>query len=195
MLKTLFLSENFETYDGSQLAPLRNYLKFGLSGSSCISWIGPCCVRPEFMVDGEDVRSESEIASDSMVHFIAELFHIDLIGAIAFQRLMAEIAREVIYSCGTNTGIFTSEQGRLILREGDDLFWEGRKLSISIATRSAGSCLVHFAVNVVRGGAPIPVSCLEELGVNPSSFAMNFLSRIEQEWDDMWFAYYKVRSF
>ena len=38
--------------------------------------------------------------------------------------------------------------GFLVDRSGDDLFFDGQKLSISIASTSAVSCKVHFGMNV-----------------------------------------------
>lgn len=183
-LATKFLSETHEIYDGHQLAPLWNYLQHGLVGSSCVSWIGPCQVPLEAMVDGEDVRAQSVISGASMVHFIAELFDIELKGAIAFQRLMVTLARDVLEELS----------GQRIVRRGDDLYWQGGKLSISIATRSLQSCLIHFAVNVTRAGTPVVTSSLADLGVQPSPFAEQLLRLVQAEWDDLLFSYYKVRT-
>ena len=70
-MKSLFIKENFK-YDGSQLRSLFAYLNYGLLGDSIVSWIGPCNVDFDHMVDGEDLLQKSEIRSDNMVHFIIE---------------------------------------------------------------------------------------------------------------------------
>jgi hypothetical protein len=42
------------------------FQKFGVKGSSIVSWIGPMNIRPDELIDYEDVGLE--IKSDEMVH-------------------------------------------------------------------------------------------------------------------------------
>lgn len=174
-MKSLFLESN-EAYDGSQLSSLRNYLKFGLLGDSIVSWIGPCNVTPEHMVDGEDLLAHAEIKGDKMLHFIVELFDSSLFAAVGVQRLLAAIVKDSIRSTSTKTALVTQ-----LTRDGDDIFCDDGKLSISIATQSPNSSLIHFAVNVVNRGTPIRTISLEEFGVEPVSFAKTVMDQFGRE--------------
>ena len=46
------------------------------------------------------------------------------------------------------------ELGITTTREGDDIYFEGKKLSISIATCSNSSMKIHFGMNVINEGTP-----------------------------------------
>ena len=47
-----------------------------------------------------------------------------------------------------------TEKGVKTTREGDDIFVDGRKLSISIASISLSSAKIHFALNLEDKGTP-----------------------------------------
>jgi len=65
------------------------------------------------------------------------------------QRLLVMIFREIL----TEYGISTK-------REGDDIFVENRKLSISIASVSLSSAKIHFALNLEDKGTPNDVETI-----------------------------------
>ncbi len=186
-MKSLFLETN-ECYDGSQLTSLRNYLKFGILGDSIVSWIGPCHVTPEHMVDGEDLLAHAEIRGEKMLHFIVELFDSSLFAAVGIQRLLAAIVRDSLRSASTKTALVNQ-----LTRDGDDIFCDDGKLSISIATQSPNSSLIHFAVNVVNRGTPVRTISLEEFGVEPVVFAKTVMDRFVQEVNSIREATRKVR--
>ena len=75
------------------------------------------------------------------------------------QRLLVMIFREIL----TEYGIPTK-------REGDDIFVEDRKLSISIASVSLSSAKIHFALNLEDKGTPDDVETigLYDIKVNGS---------------------------
>ena len=50
-------------------------------------------------------------------------------------------------------------------RRGDDLFCQDRKLSVSIATLSPVSSMIHLGLNISAKGAPVPAVGLEDLEV------------------------------
>lgn len=184
MLKTKFLFNHSELYDGSQLKPLWIYLNHGLLGSSGVAWVGPCDVSLDKMLDGEDKRAGAQICGDQMLHFVFELFDTNLLAAVCFQRLMANWVQVAIGHLKPRIQL---------VRRGDDLYFEERKLSISIATPSLRSSLVHFAINVTNEGAPVPTCALEEWQLDPQGLAQSiFLA--SQEWQDIWDATYKVHS-
>lgn len=182
-MKTLFI-EKESAYDGSQLHSLFAYLGHGVLGDSIVSWIGPCDIPFEHMIDGEDLREASAIRGARMLHFIVERFVPDLFAAVALQRLLAAIAmdllRELIESQARSED--GQEIGRHhIVRDGDDIFIDGRKLSISIATVSPVSALVHFAVNCVNDGTPVPTAALADFGLAPPEFARDLMARFARE--------------
>lgn len=186
-MKTLF-DLNHETYTGEQLRPLHNYLRFGLLGTSMLSWVGPCNVKTDHMIDGEDVRAQEKICGDKMVHFIAEMFDVPLRAAVVWQRLMAEMTvRWLVQSKNLLSADFS--------RKGDDIYYKKRKLNISIATAAASSTLLHFAVNVVAEGTPIATSCLEEMGVSAEEYALEMLKLVQAEFKDVEEAVFKVKTF
>lgn len=53
-----------------------------------------------------------------------------------------------------------TEHGIKTTREGDDIFIEGRKLSISIASVSLSSAKIHFALNLEDKGTPDDVETI-----------------------------------
>ena len=164
-MKSKVLFQNIK-YDGTQLRSLYNYLEHDLQGDSIIAFIGPCEVSLNDMVDGEDKKENAEICSDEMLHFIIEVFHQNLFSAVALQRIMADLAITEIEKLTLDPEIVQS-----LRRSGDDIYLydtaESKKLSISIATSSPMSQLIHFAINTTTEGTPVPSVSLEELKVDP----------------------------
>lgn len=186
-MKSKFIEENI-LYDGSQLASLQAYLKHGLLGDSIVAWIGPCNVSVEHMVDGEDLLAKATIAGDKMVHFIIEKFDSSLLAAVGLQRLLASIVKDVLMR---ESGERTLAQ--TLIRDGDDIFSGDRKLSISIATQSPISSLIHFAVNVTNKGTPVKTLSLEDLKIEPKVFARMVMDAFVNEVGTIVEATQKVR--
>lgn len=183
-MKTLFLQEEF-TYDGTQLRSLFAYLGHGLLGDSVVAWRGGCEISFDHMVDGEDLREQAAIRGSRMLHLIFEIFDRDLFAGVALQRLTASIAKDLIEEKAKDIRL---------KREGDDLYWNGKKLSISIATRSPVSTMVHFAMNLSNAGTPVPTCALEEdFGLETKNFASELLRRLESEYESILDATRKVR--
>ena len=87
------------------------------------------------------------------------------------------------------------EYGINVKRSGDDLFFDNRKLSVSIATKSITSCLIHTGLNIIKEGAPISVSDLSEIGVvDVVFFANKIMQRFQSEVEDIKLATCKVRG-
>lgn len=170
-------------YEGTQLASHFAYRNFKISGDSIVAFEGPVDVRLTEMVDLEDVINREPISSDRMLNFIVELFDLDLKGTICLQRLLTAIACEE-----SNRAL----NGIRVERKGDDLYFDGRKLSVSIATSSPVSTMIHFAMNIEKTGAPIPVSCLKEMGLEPREFGNNILRLFTEEFNAIRFARVKV---
>ena len=137
------VDEIFE-YDGSQINPSWAFQEFGIYGSSIVTCIGPVNITADNLKDFADVGLE--IKSDNMVNFICEFFDQqppNMRIAYLRQRLLVMIFREILTEYGVQTE-----------REGDDIFVDGRKLSISIASISLSSAKIHFALNLEDKGTP-----------------------------------------
>jgi hypothetical protein len=181
--------ETTEVYNGEQLKPLWIYLNHGLLGDGLVSWIGPCRVETEHMIDGEDVRAGSKICGDQMVHLIAEIFDFDLAGMVGLQRLASELLIDTLLELRPDAPWGKAE------RKGDDIFLGGRKFNISIATVSPRSSLMHYAFNVTNSGTPIETSCVEEFGLSARKVQEMWLRKLEQEVRSVRRATWKVRTF
>ncbi len=143
------------TYDGTQLSSLWAFRNFGLQGDSVVAFRGPCRVNLPEMVDLEDVRKNAPIYSTDMLHFLVEHFELDLEKTIFRQRFFIAIIKDVIENfIGTN-----------LKRSGDDLFYDGKKLSVSIATLSPVSTMIHTGLNISSKDVPVAAVGLADLGV------------------------------
>lgn len=172
-------------YNGSQLRAHWLLDRFGLVGDAVVAFRGPCNVISDEVADLEDLDGPG-IAADDMVHFVWESFTTtDLLLAVHRQRLFAAQVREVVQQLAPSSQLS---------RTGDDLYVGGGKLSISIATVSPVSALMHFAVNAQPGGAPVAIASLQELGIEPSVFALAVLQRISDEQASIESARAKVRG-
>lgn len=153
-MQHLFVNEIIK-YDGTQLASLWAFRRFGLQGDSIVSFQGPCQVELSEMVDLADVRDNAPIYSENMLHFIVEHFDQDLEKAIVRQRLLIAIIKDAVVQ-------FT---GAAMRREGDDLYCENKKLSVSIATLTPVSTMIHTGLNILSDNVPVPAVGLTDLGL------------------------------
>ena len=172
-------------YIGSQLAPHWIYKNFKLQGDAIVAFIGECEVALTEMVDIEDVINNEPIYSKSMLSFITEQFNVNLVEGVFRQRLLICIIKELL-----------EERGIFVVRNGDDLMIDGRKLSVSIATKSTTSILIHTGLNILSEGAPVKASGLtSELGiVDIKEFALEVMKRYAEELEDINLASTKVRG-
>ena len=172
-------------YDGSQLRAHWILQTTGIAGDAMVAWRGGCDVAAAEIADLDDVDGPG-IAGSDMVHFVWETFgELDLMLAMHRQRLLSAQAGELLRDRAPATPV---------RRDGDDLFVGDGKLSISIATKSPVSHLLHFAVNATQGGAPVPTAALDELGVEPQEFGQALLERAADEQASMTSARAKVRA-
>ena len=182
-MNTHFIDKEIK-YIGSQLSPHWIYKNFHLQGDSIVAFIGEVDVKIDEMVDIEDVINNEPIYSKKMLNFIIEQFDISLTAMVYAQRLFVSIIKEVL-----------EEYNISAKRNGDDLFYQNRKLSVSIATKSITSCLIHTALNIIKEGAPIKAPDLTEMGINnPKEFALKIMKKYAQETKDIKMATYKVRG-
>lgn len=179
------LVDNEIKYTGSQLAPHWIYKNFQIQGDAIVAFCGECEVKLNEMVDIEDVINNEPIYSKYMLSFISEQFNINLAEGVARQRLLMCCIKEAL-----------EERGFVIKRSGDDLFFNGKKLSVSIATKSSTSVLIHTGINILSEGAPIPVSGLKsDLGIDDiKNLATEIMKRYSVEIHDIILATTKVRG-
>lgn len=172
-------------YIGSQLAPHWIYKNLKLQGDAIVAFIGECEVDLTEMVDIEDVINNEPIYSKSMLSFITEQFNVNLVEGVFRQRLLICIIKELL-----------EERGIFVVRNGDDLMIDGKKLSVSIATKSTTSILIHTGLNILSEGAPVKASGLtSELGiVDIKEFALEVMKRYSEELEDINLASTKVRG-
>ena len=173
-MKTHFAEERID-YTGEQLRSHWARRTFGIEGDCIVAFRGICDVKPEFMVDLVDLEAGSRIYSPLMLHFIIEHFDSDLEKGVLKQRLLAAIVCEYL----------RSTTGRPITRQGDDIFLEECKISVSIAAASPVSILIHFGINVRTEGVPVPACGLEELGLEPDVTAQYIMRAYISEMEDI----------
>lgn len=183
-MKTLLAKENIK-YEGWQLCPHWVYKNFKIQGDAILGFIGECDVKLTEMVDIEDVINNEPIYSKSMLSFISEQFNVGLVEGVFRQRLLICTIKEAL-----------EKRGFKIVRDGDDLFFEGKKLTVSIATKSMTSILIHTGINIDSTGAPVKACGLtSELGITDiKDFALEVMDRYSKEIDDIIMASTKVRG-
>lgn len=174
-------------YTGSELAPHWIYKNFNLLGDSAVAFVGECEVKLTEMVDISDVINNEPIYSKKMLNIIIEHFNINLQEGVLRQRMLVTILKELIENMLPDVKI---------LRDGDDLFYMNRKLTVSIATKSMTSVLIHLGINIDPEGAPVDASGLKtHLGINDvEKFACELLKNYNDEMNSVSEAACKVRG-
>ena len=171
-------------YDGSQLRPHWIYDHFELLGDAAVAFCGMALQSAQEMVDVSDVKDKEGIFSPYMLHFIIEHFGSDLELAIYRQRIFLslikdELARMEIYP----------------QRIGDRLYLKQAKLSVSTATLSNISSLIHVGLNVQTDDTPVRAVGLEELGVRDVlAFAERVLVGYKHELEGIYESRCRVRG-
>ena len=185
-MERLFIDKKIK-YTGEQLSPHWIYKNFNIMGNAIVSFIGECDVNLTHMVDIEDVINDEPIYSKKMLSFIEENFNSTLTETVYKQRLLVTIAKELIEKTSPSVKI---------IRSGDDLYINNKKLSVSIATKSITSTLIHFGLNISAENAPVNAADL----VNDAKikdiekFALDLLEKYSIETEDINLAISKVRG-
>ncbi|ABO50281.1 protein of unknown function DUF366 [Desulforamulus reducens MI-1] len=161
------------TYNGTQLSSLFAFRNFGVQGDSILCFRGGCQVALTEMVDLADVRENAPIFSEDMLHFIIEHFDQHLESTVIRQRLFIAIIKEILED---KTGVRFS-------RKGDDLYRENLKLSVSIATASPVSTMIHTGLNISSINTPVPAIGLVDLGLSAEN-CLSLGALIAQKYSD-----------
>lgn len=185
-MKTHFIDTQIN-YDGTQLKSHWIYDVTGDLGDSLVAFVGACDVNVDHLVDLEDARNNRPIASRSMLHFIAEFFDGSLKETILLQRLLISLLQQRI----------TDRVGAQLIsplqRIGNDLYENDKKLTVSIATASPVSTLIHAGINISSEGTPVPTKGLSDYGIEPIEFAQEILADFMKEYTSVLRDLAKVR--
>ncbi|MBR6163089.1 DUF366 family protein [bacterium] len=185
-MNTFFIDQETK-YHGYELSPHWIYRNFNLKGDSIVAFVGECEVKLSEMVDIEDVINNEPIYSDKMLSFVEENFHSTLQEAIFRQRLLAGLVRDMILECFPDVKV---------RRDGDDVYLNDKKLTVSIATKTITSTLIHFGINVTPTHAPVAAAGLKsDLNIDDiKGFALELMKRYTDEISDIDFSASKVRG-
>lgn len=185
MIMKCKLIDNEIKYEGFQLCPHWIYKNFKIQGDAIVAFTGECDVKLDEMVDIEDVINNEPIYSKNMLSFITEQFNVDLVEGVFRQRLLICVIKEAL-----------EKRGIKVVRSGDDLFVNDKKLTVSIATKSLTSILIHTGVNINSEGAPVKACGLEnDLGIRDiKELAEEIMENYANELEDIVLASTKVRG-
>jgi len=185
-----FLDEEI-SYEGSQLNGLFDYQKLKVNDDSLIAFIGAADVK-EGLIDEEDRLNQDFIKAKLMLHFIMTIRGNKLRESRLWQLHLIQIAYNILISLCFMPIYFK--------KFGDDIFVIKenikRKLSVSIATLAGNEKeVVHFGINILDEGAPIPTYSLQKLNIDPKEFGMKILNEFKNFYEeDVQKSLYKVRG-
>lgn len=174
-------------YTGEQLRSHWIYERFDILGDAIVSFVGEAKVDLQHMVDLQDVKESAPIYSTKMLNIIIEHFGATIEEIILRQRLFICIIQSYLNK-RINSGS--------VERKGDDLYYNGGKLSVSIATISPVSGLIHVGINIDSKDAPVNASgLLSEMNLNNvNDLALEFIRSYTIEHQEIKKASYKVRA-
>lgn len=182
-MNSLFFDKRID-YTGKQLRSHYIYEQFGMSGDAIVAFCGLCDVKREAMVDVEDVIAQNVIYSDDMLHFLVEHFNTDLERIILRQMLLAAIVQD---------RLMRAPGPSVVIRKGSDIYDNDAKLSVSIATVSPVSSLIHFGINISSANTPVTTKGLNDYRINPHQFALMVMEQYTRDHDTVDHARCKVR--
>jgi len=165
-------------YDGSQIAPLWA-CSMGIKGDSIVIFHGAMDVALENMKDLEDRKEKKAIKGDDLIHIIVERFDSPASMRLAYymQRLLIVCIKEVLAKHGIGT-----------TRDGDDLFIDEKKLTVSIASAGVSCEKVHCGINITTKGTPreVKTTALEDFGIKDwKTLAQDIAQTFVQEIEDI----------
>ena len=172
------------TYTGEQLRPHLILKTTNITGDALVAFHGPCQVKTEALVDLHDQANKAFIYSESMVHLIGEWFQSDLETTVLKQRLLVATVGEII----------REKSNYVPRRRGNDLYIDNRKLTVSVATISPVSTLLHLGINISDKNTPVPAIGLENLRICQFEITNLLLERFKKECEDIAISRAKVRS-
>lgn len=182
-MQTRFINERI-SYTGRELRSHFAYHGWDICGDSLVAFRGPCHVKIEALVDLEDAKAEAGIFSEEMLHFMAEFFELDLEKMILRQRLLIAIIKDEL----------ALTVGSPLVRKGDDIYDGDAKLTVSIATLTPVSAMIHLGVNIRSDNTPVKTKGLHDYGIDVNRFAEKILASFAAEMAGIRHARCKVRG-
>lgn len=177
-------------YTGAELRPHWIFEQTRKFGSALVAFRGPCEVATQELVDLEDRVEKSHIRAREMLHFLGEFFGESLELTVLRQRLFVAVFAETLRAR------LPADSAVNLIREGDDIYYvkagDRLKMSVSIATASAVSTLLHFAVNIDPEGAPVAALGLQEFALDCEELAKAVLAAWKGEVESQEIARCKV---
>jgi hypothetical protein len=170
-------------YTGRELRSGWARERVGYEGDVGVGFVGPCHVATDDLVDLDDAREGEHIHAALMAHVIIEHSGTDLETAVLRQRLLVVMLCEIL-----------ARKGFAVERSGDDIFYDGRKLTVSIAAPGPQSTLIHLGINVDPEGSPVPAAGLQEMDVAPGELLAELLEAYRLETASVRHATRKVRG-
>ncbi|MBN1114492.1 MAG: DUF366 family protein, partial [Oligoflexia bacterium] len=152
-----------------------------IMGDAVVAFTGKCDVEDSYIADLEDLMNKKAIRADRMLHFIVEIFGRDTVTAAALQSVFMSEIQSLLLEYNVD-----------VTRKGDDLFVGDGKLSISIASVSPVSALIHIGLNITNEGTPVLTSSLSDFNIDPARFAVSVMERINSEYSRIILAATKV---
>ncbi len=185
-------------YTGEQLCSLHNYRLTKIKGDSITVSIGEMDVNTSHLVDAEDQIAADYIWSPRAINFLIEIFHIGIETAVLYQRAFMSICTQTLKDLVREKDI----KNILIKLDGDDIMinyqndsW--KKLSVSIATVSHVSSLIHAGINIDTD-MRIPVPAIGLLEILDIDTIENFIYKVTDSFvkyvEDVKLAAVKVRG-
>jgi len=199
-------------YDGSQLRHLFAYnASNGLMVGDSIAYFKGGCKVQTHLVDAEDVLNDDYISSKEMLHFIVEIFDVSTTEAVLWQRtlihlIIEELRRFLLSKNDCLVWPHIAKRYQTIDRLGDDIMVlddDGEtypqpvyKLSVSIATKSCFSGLIHVGLNIdVGDNCPVKAIGLKDIGIKDiDTFMHNIANHFVGEFNSIKHASYKVKG-
>lgn len=172
-------------YNGSQLSPHFIFNNFNIIGNAIISFAGKCDISPEFIIDLADLKEKKKIYSENMLHFIGEFFSYDLEKTLLLQRLFISIIKDELVK---------KTRKSTIVRIGNDIFDGNHKISISVATSSCISTLLHIGINISSKNTPVKTKGLQDYNIPVEKFAKILLKKFQDEINSIYIARCKTRE-
>jgi hypothetical protein len=178
------LAKVVQAYTGEQLRSNFGYTHFGIIGDSIVAFCGPCDVKADAMVDLEDHKAGSVIYSEHMLHFIVEHHDTDMEKNVLRQIMLTNIVKDTL----------NDMLGRVVAhRKHTDLYDGDAKLSVSVATVSPLSSLIHFGVNISSANTPVKTKGLQDYGVDHEEFARLVMQQYVADVDKLHLTRCKVK--
>lgn len=112
-------------------------MNFDLWGNSLVVFRGRMQIEAREMIDLKELKRGTVFPDGDIVHFIIEHFGDDLEKGVLRQNILVNIAEEKLSH---------RMQNRRILRWGDDLYDEDRRITLTAVTQTPVSIKIHLGI-------------------------------------------------